>query len=58
VRRRLVRLVALSLLLPAAAQGAAVVADRLEAKNGPSTTTRSLRQAANLAARQGRRRWR
>jgi hypothetical protein len=52
------RLVALSLLLPAAAQGAAVVADRLEAKNGPSTTTRSLRQAANLAARQGRRRWR
>lgn len=49
MRRRLVRLAAVAVALPAAAWIAEGAARRLEASRGPSVASRSLRQVARVA---------
>ena len=51
MRRRLLRLVVLSVAVPVASRAAGKVADRLEATNGPTVASRSLRRAGGLAGR-------
>ena len=51
MRRRLVRLLLTTLVFPAAVRTADVIADRLEAERGPSTTTRLLRRGSTLGRR-------
>ncbi|MHB1535108.1 MAG: hypothetical protein ACYC1D_11000 [Acidimicrobiales bacterium] len=50
MRRRLIKLVALGLIVPAAGKAASMAADRLEADHGPTTLTRGLRRAGGLTA--------
>ena len=54
MKRRLRRLLLLGVAVPLAGRAAVAAADRLEADNGSSRTTRSLRRAGSLA----KRRWR
>ena len=54
MKRRFRRLLLLGVVVPLAGRAAVAAADRLEADNGSSRTTRSLRRAGGLA----KRRWR
>lgn len=55
MRRRLIRLLGVMVLLPAAARAAESLADHLEATKGRSVSTRLLRRASGLADRRARR---
>lgn len=55
MRRRLAKLLLMTLVFPAAVRTADLIADRLEAERGPSTATRLLRRGSSLGGRLVRR---
>jgi hypothetical protein len=55
MRRRLLRLALLSIVVPLVLEVMETVANQLEANKGPTTTSRSLRQASVMGRRVVRR---
>ncbi len=54
MRRRVVKYVALAVLVPVASRLAARAADAMERRNGPSVATRGIRAGGSLIGRRGR----